>query len=117
MSEIITAFNAGWVHGKTIPIDKTFNEIIGFYLWNLPVSSTSSRSKGIEEYRWKKNVWKDGNLKKYLFNVAKLKVDFTYKKVTKLEEMSNAATAIGLDGNLQNNRYANRILIYNVNFS
>ncbi|WP_108775295.1 hypothetical protein [Lactimicrobium massiliense] len=115
MSEIITAFNAGWVHGKIIPIDKTFNEIIGFYLWNLPVSSTSSRSKGIEEYRWKKNVWKDGNLKKYLFNVAKLKVDFTYKKVTKLEEMSNAATAIGLDGNFQNNRYANRILIYNGN--
>lgn len=115
MSEIITAFNAGWVHGKTIPTDKIFNEIVGFYLWNLPVATTSSRSKGIEEYQWKKNVWKNGSLKKYLFNKAKLKDDFTYKKVTKLEQMSNAATTIGLDGNFQNSRDANRVLIYNGN--
>ena len=114
MAEILVPFKKGWISDKdSREITKETAEIIQFYLWATPCDNVSSSGKSMKERGWKNNVWKQRDLREYLYLVALLKKDNTLKKVTKLEDMKEAVNKIGLGDSFQNKRDCNRIVYYN----
>lgn len=112
MAEIIESYNPGWVKSKDgLKITENFSEILKFYVFGTPCELVSSSGKNMSEYGWKRDVWKRSKLREYLLNTANLG-NKGYKKVKKTDEMSNAATNVGLGGNFHKARSGNSLVYY-----
>lgn len=113
MSEILESFNPGWITTKdNLEISESFSEIIKFFIFGTPCENVSSSGIRMLDRGWKKDVWKNGNLRTYLLISADLYTDKTYKKVTKLSEMSSESTKIGLNNRFHTKREINKVLYY-----
>lgn len=114
MAELITSLHVGWVKSKDSYIKNDhLLEIVNFFVWGTPCEFVSSSGQSMMKRGWPKNVWKSNDLRDFLLFVGNLKLNATYKKVKRLEEMSDAAISIGLGGkNFHTKRDSNRIAFF-----
>ena len=72
--------NPGWIN-KKIPNNldiSNLNKIICFFVIDTLCTDISANGKAIEEYGWKKDVWKKQQLKKTLYSVCELRKKLIY---------------------------------------
>jgi len=113
MSEIFESFNPGWVKTKdNLVYSKNFSQIINFFVFGTPCENVSSSGICMSDRGWKKDIWKNSNLRNFLLTSANLFSEKTYKKVVKLSDMSTESTKIGLNNSFHTKREINKVLFY-----
>lgn len=113
MAEIKVPFKNGWIQSKDdFNVTENFSDIFKFYVLGNPCDYVTSSGIPMTRRGWKKDVWKKSDLRNYMLETAKLRNNVTFKKVTKVSEMSAAASSIGLDKSFHTKRDVNRILMY-----
>lgn len=106
--------NPGWIK-KRVPAsynDENLMRIIMFYVINTPCEDLSSRSIPVSSYGWGGNVWKNGKLKRELFDIANLKAGDNFISVKKIDEMKRACIDAKMTKDFHKKRSEERIVIY-----
>lgn len=84
MSDLIEAFNPGWVRNKKGMIfSENFKRIIEFYLFSTPCDLVSSSSHGLSGRNWGTKPWSTPKLRSYLLQVGEFEVGSNYFKANK----------------------------------
>lgn len=84
MSDLIEAFNPGWVRNKKgMLFSENFNRIMEFYLFSTPCDLVSSSSHGLAGRNWGTKPWSTTKLRSYLLQVGEFKVNSNYFKANK----------------------------------
>lgn len=110
----IAPISPGWIK-KKVPdsyADDDLKNIILFYVINTPCVDLSSSGINLSEYGWDRNIWKNGKLKKVLFEVAGLERGISFAVAQKSSEMKSVCEKTMLKKNFHKNRDFERIAIY-----
>lgn len=84
MSDVVEAFNPGWVNNKKgMQFSSNFQRIIEFYVFSTPCDLVSSSSHGLSGRNWGTKPWSKTRLRSYLLQVGEFEVGKNYFKVTK----------------------------------
>lgn len=115
----IAPLNPGWIK-RVVPdsyADDGLKKIIMFYVINTPCIQLSSSAIPLKKYGWPCNVWKKGELRKQLFDVAGLELGDTVVIAKKASDMKKVCKKANLDKNFHKSRQIERIAIYLGNYN
>lgn len=109
-----SSLNPGWIKKQ---IDASYKDdylkrIILFFVINTPCVDLSSSSISMQNYGWKKDIWKKGELRKRLLSVADLKQKQTFFTVKKTDELRETFERAGLSKGFHKSRDTERLAIY-----
>ena len=113
----ITSLNPGQIN-KKIPNNldiSNLNKIIWFFVINTLCTDVSANGKTIEEYGWKKDVWKKQQLKKTLYSVCELKKEKSLYIAQNYRDMKNACEVCELKKNFHKLSKTERIACVKMN--
>lgn len=115
MAEIVDSYKPKWISNKdNFIFDENTSKIFNFYVICSPCENTSSSGVSLEERGWKKeSLYGYEQLKKYLYDSARLENGVNYSVARKKENMSDRQKAIGLDNRFYKEIVCNKILFYN----
>lgn len=112
MSDVIEAFNPGWVRNKKgMQFSNNFKRIIEFYLFSTPCDLVSSSSHGMSGRDWGTKPWSNTKLRAYLLQIGEFEVGSNYfkankgsKKAGKQSDMTEKIASCQLNGTFHTKR-------------